>query len=307
MTVNGMIQSVSGGFKFPNNTVQTTAGLSLIMHDGTLSGSGTGGSPLGIAVPLSLVGNLSTAILSVSNATSFAPAISAATYNGAAVSASSSASEGLSAISARGVGVYGTTSAGVGVYGETPDPLNAGYFQGNVSVNGTLTKSGGSFKIDHPLDPSNKYLSHSFVESPDMKNIYDGTVITDRTGNATVTLPDWFEALNRDFRYQLTVIGQFAQAIISSKISANQFSIRTDKPNVEVSWQVTGIRQDTWANAHRIPVEEEKPENERDSYLNPELFNQPAEKGVEWVRHPEMMKRHAQERAKMMNKIAQQQ
>ena len=56
--------------------------------------------------------------------------------------------------------------------------------------------------IDHPLDPANKYLYHSFVESPDMKNIYDGVITTDANGDATVVMPDYFEALNKDFRYQ---------------------------------------------------------------------------------------------------------
>jgi len=147
---------------------------------------------------------------------------------------------------------------------------------GAVSITGTLSKGGGSFKIDHPLDPANKYLYHSFVESPDMKNIYDGTVTTDEAGLAKVTLPDWFEALNRDFRYQLTVIGQFAQAIVASEVSQNQFSIRTDKPNVKVSWQVTGIRQDAFANANRIPVEVEKAPADRGHYLYPEVIGQPA-------------------------------
>jgi hypothetical protein len=145
-----------------------------------------------------------------------------------------------------------------------------------VSINGTLSKGGGSFKIDHPLDPANKYLYHSFVESPDMKNIYDGTITTDGAGLATVTLPDWFGSLNRDFRYQLTVIGQFAQAIVASKVANNQFRIQTDKPNVEVSWQVTGIRQDAFANANRIPVEVEKAPADRGRYLYPEVIGQPA-------------------------------
>jgi len=144
-----------------------------------------------------------------------------------------------------------------------------------VNVVGTLSKGGGSFKIDHPLDPANKYLYHSFVESPDMKNIYDGTVTTDGAGMATVTLPDWFESLNRDFRYQLTVIGQFAQAIVAGKVANNQFRIQTDKPNVEVSWQVTGIRQDAFANANRIPVEVEKAAADRGHYLYPEAIGQP--------------------------------
>lgn len=151
----------------------------------------------------------------------------------------------------------------------------AGFFYGNTWVTGTLYKNGGAFRIDHPLDPANKYLNHSFVESPDMKNIYDGVVTTDAAGNATVELPAWFEALNQDYRYQLTVIGQFAQAIIAEKIKDNRFSIKTDQPNVEVSWQVTGIRHDPYAEQNRIPVEEYKPADLRGLYIYPEGFDQP--------------------------------
>ena len=60
-----------------------------------------------------------------------------------------------------------------------------------------------------------------------------------------------------------TGVGQFAQAIISSEIKQNRFTIKTNKPQVKVSWQVTGIRQDAYAEAHRIPVEEEKCGEER--------------------------------------------
>jgi hypothetical protein len=80
-------------------------------------------------------------------------------------------------------------------------------FNGDVIVHGTLTKPAGSFKIDHPLEPDHKYLSHSFVESPDMKNVYDGNVTLDASGRGTLELPDYFEALNQDFRYQLTAVG----------------------------------------------------------------------------------------------------
>jgi hypothetical protein len=166
----------------------------------------------------------------------------------------------------------------------------AGKFHGDVEVIGTLSKGGGSFKIDHPLDPENKYLYHSFVESPDMKNIYDGNVVTDENGEATVTLPEFFEALNRDFRYQLTVLGKFAQAIVADEVKGNRFVIRTSAPNVKVSWQVTGIRQDAYANKNRIKVEVEKSERERGYYLHPEAFNQPEERGIEWSRDPELMR-----------------
>ena len=123
-----------------------------------------------------------------------------------------------------------------------------------------------------------------------MMNIYNGNVVTDANGDAIVPLPDWFETLNRDFRYQLTVVGQFAQAIVASKVGNHQFRIKTDKPNVEVSWQVTGIRQDAWANVHRIPVEEEKSARERGHYLHPELYGAPEEASIAWARHPETMK-----------------
>lgn len=129
---------------------------------------------------------------------------------------------------------------------------------GDLFVSGTLSKSAGSFRIDHPLDPENKYLSHSFVESPDMMNIYNGNVVTNESCVATVELPDYFEALNTDYRYQLTVIGDFAQAIIKEKICSGKFVIQSNKPNVEVSWQVTGIRNDKYARENRIVVESSK-------------------------------------------------
>ncbi len=158
---------------------------------------------------------------------------------------------------------------------------------GNLHVSGTIGKIVSTLKIDHPLDPANKYLSHSSVESPDMMNIYNGNIVTNQHGVATVELPGYFSALNRDFRYQLTVIGEFAQAIVAKEIRNNRFTIRTNKPGVKVSWQVMGIRQDAYANAHRIPIEEDKPAEERGHYLHPELFGQPKEKSVGWMQRPD--------------------
>lgn len=182
-----------------------------------------------------------------------------------------------------GNGVHGVADNGTAAYGVWGQSTNgfAGYFAGKVQVTGTLIKGGGSFKIDHPLDPENKYLSHSFVESPDMMNIYNGNVTTQQDGTAVVVLPEYFETLNRDYRYQLTVIGQFAQAIVEAEIADSRFTIRTDKPNVKVSWQVTGIRQDPWANKNRILDEELKAENERGYYLHPELYRLREEKGMD--------------------------
>jgi hypothetical protein len=123
-----------------------------------------------------------------------------------------------------------------------------------------------------------------------MMNIYNGNAITDSNGEAIVELPEWFEALNESFRYQLTVIGTFAQAIVGEKIKDNRFSIRTSAPGVEVSWQITGIRKDAYAKAHRIPLEEMKSEQERGLYLHPEAFDQPAERGIQFVRRTEALR-----------------
>jgi hypothetical protein len=233
--------------------------------------------------------------------------------SGKGVFGESTSGYGVQATSGSGIGVYGGGQTGVygesglangdgvvgicnsgraahGVYGQSTSGW-AGYFSGKVHVTGMLSKGGGSFKIDHPLDPANKYLSHSFVESPDMMNIYNGNIALDANGEAVVELPEWFETLNRDFRYHLTCIGGFAPVYIAEKVANNRFKIAGGTARMEVSWQVTGIRQDAWANAHRVRVEEEKAEKERGHYLHPELFGQPEEKSVEWAQRPELMQR----------------
>jgi trimeric autotransporter adhesin len=116
-------------------------------------------------------------------------------------------------------------------------------------------------------------------------NVYNGNITTDRHGLATGTLPDYFEALNGDFRYQLTVNGQFAQSIVPEKIANKRFVIRTSKPNLEVSWPVTGIRHDAYANTYRIPVEEDKAVGEQGYYLHPEVFGQSASKSIQAASH----------------------
>ncbi|HMB93147.1 MAG TPA: hypothetical protein VKP65_20010 [Rhodothermales bacterium] len=239
--------------------------------------------------------------------------------SGAGIQGSSDSDYGVFGASNSGYGVYGTSassisvfgehnngnigslgSTGFGAYGRHQGSNNwgalgtssyAGYFQGDVHITGTLSKGGGSFKIDHPLDPANKYLAHSFVESPDMMNVYNGNAMLDAAGEAIVELPAYFEALNRDFRYQLTAIGAPGPNLyIAEKISGNTFKIAGGTPGMEVSWLVTGIRQDAWAEQNRIVVEEDKPADEHGFYLNPSVFGQPPERSVMWVKHPEAMR-----------------
>jgi hypothetical protein len=149
-----------------------------------------------------------------------------------------------------------------------------------VTINGHLTKASGNFKIDHPVDPEHKYLQHSFVESPDMKNIYDGVVTLGDNGEAWIELPAYFEALNCDFRYQLTCIGKVAPVYVSDEIACNRFRIAGGEADMKVSWQVTGTRIDRWAEAHRFPVEALKSPEERGLYLHPEVYGLPMERSI---------------------------
>ena len=341
LTVRGMVEITLGGLKFPDGSLQTTAGLAAVVHDDTLQGAGSAASPLGVAIPLILTGLVDNGngVITVTNTAPGGPGLftvggnagnmigggtgllalggtglntspggvglvgfggSTTTGNGGTggsliggVSTAGNGGDGAFAVGALGVGAGKKGGRGIiaipggGAGGATAGL--AGEFLGDVEVSGNLSKGGGSFKIDHPLDPENRYLYHSFVESPDMMNIYNGNVTTDANGEAIVTLPDWFEALNKDFRYQLTVIGTFAQAIVADEVKDNRFAIRTSAANVKVSWQVTGIRKDPYANRHRVPVEEHKSGRERGTYLHPEAFNQPEERGVRWARNAEMM------------------
>ncbi|HEX8230975.1 MAG TPA: hypothetical protein VF826_16925 [Chloroflexia bacterium] len=184
-------------------------------------------------------------------------------------------------------GVQGYSTGGYGVYGGSGAAGYAGYFNGrahvtgDLSVVGSVSKGGGSFKIDHPLDPENKYLYHSFVESPDMMNVYNGNVVLDGKGEAVVTLPDYFETLNQEFRYQLTPIGAPGPDLyIAQEVTGNTFKIAGGKAGTKVSWQVTGIRQDPYAEKYRIPVEEDKSEEDRGKYLYPDVYGQPDSKQI---------------------------
>ncbi len=150
-----------------------------------------------------------------------------------------------------------------------------------LEVVGTITGTVKAFTIDHPLDPANKTLRHISIESPEALDVYSGNIVTDASGKAMVDLPAYFEALNKDFRYQLTVIGAFAQAIISKEIANNKFEIATNQPNVKVSWQVQGVRNDPYMkNTFNLKMEEDKPASIKGKYYHPESYGLPQSMGV---------------------------
>lgn len=193
------------------------------------------------------------------------------------------AAAGVAGVSSNNIGVFGVSN-GIGVLGWGGSL--GGLFFGDVQVTGNLSKGGGGFEIDHPLDPANKYLRHSFVESPEMKNVYDGIAVCDSRGEALVKLPAWFEALNKDFCYQLTAIGKPAPGLyIVAPVKGNRFKIGGGSSKLKVSWQVTGVRKDAWAKAHRLVAEEKKTGAQRGRYLHPELYGKRLDRSIAYAHH----------------------
>ena len=132
-------------------------------------------------------------------------------------------------------------------------------FEGNLAITGALSKGSGSFVIDHPLDPKNKLLFHSFVESPDVKNLYDGVAQLDENGEVRITLPDYFMALNKDFRYQyFPHLEPMPNLYVKEGVRNNAFTIAGGAPLGTISWQVTGVRHDPYILANPLIPEVEK-------------------------------------------------
>lgn len=163
---------------------------------------------------------------------------------------------------------------------------NAGGGQLAVFSLGNFTASGAkSFTIDHPLDPENKILRHFCTEGPEALNAYSGNTVTDESGYAVIRLPNYFESINKNFRYQLTVVdegdsAEFVEVKVVRKIRGNQFAIRTSLPHVEVSWRVEATRNDLWMQKYPLKIEEEKSDEKRGTYFFPELFGQPKSKAT---------------------------
>jgi hypothetical protein len=151
--------------------------------------------------------------------------------------------------------------------------------EGATSIVGTFVVNGTkAFQIDHPFYPTTKYLTHSCVESDEMLNVYSGVAVLDSRGEAEISLPRWFEALNEDFRYQLTALGAPGPNLhIKQEISENRFAIAGGAGGTRVSWQVAGRRHDAYAKAHPLQVEQDKPSCELGTYGHPTAFGQPAE------------------------------
>ncbi|MFY9233298.1 MAG: hypothetical protein WAO58_02450 [Fimbriimonadaceae bacterium] len=191
--------------------------------------------------------------------------------------------------STSGRGVFGWATNGngkgatYGVMGQSA--ATAGY---GVYAVGDLGASGSkSFRIDHPSDPLGKYLLHYSTESPTPQNFYVGNVVTDSKGYAWVELPDYFQEINTNFKYQLTVVDDadsdsFVMAKVSKEIRGTRFQVRTSAPNIKVSWRVDADRNDLYVRNRKPKDVVEKVGEERGKYQHPELYGEGPERGMDY-------------------------
>jgi len=219
----------------------------------------------------------------------------------AGVFADSAGGNGILGLSQGKDGIRGITPASgySGIYGENTSSSNyAGWFKGNVEITGTCTGCVGpsGLQIDDPLDPAHKYLQHSSVASSQQLDIYSGNVTTNGKGFATVTMPGWFQALNRNFRYQLTSLSGLQAVAVAKEIAHNRFTIQSEKPHAKVSWQVTGIRHDRFAKAHPVRVVVPKAKKDQGRYLHPELYGKPKSEGIGYRKLPRLPRMPTQKR-----------
>lgn len=189
-----------------------------------------------------------------------------------------------------------------GVFGDTDSTNPAAY---GVYASGPLGASGTkSFRIDHPDDPTGKYLLHYSVESPEVLNTYSGIVPLDDAGEATVELPAYFAKINKDPRYTLTAIGASMPALyIAAEIDAAAlkageaalpteaaplctFRIAGGAPGAKVSWRIEAVRNDLWMRLRGAPVEVNKEGPEANTYQHPEFYGQPEERSMNYEPRP---------------------
>ncbi|WP_284740864.1 hypothetical protein [Amycolatopsis sp. RTGN1] len=227
-------------------------------------------------------GGSSSGPFSVSSNAANTNALSATNNNGVAICALNNSNAGST------VQILGGET-GLSVLGAS---FQAASFTGDVRVTGTLSANAKQFVIDHPLDPENRYLNHVAIESSERTVVYSGNVECDDDGSATVRLPEWLEALADDFRYQLTCVGGRSDVYVSEEMKENAFGIAGGSAGQRVSWQVTGVRHDAWAESHAFFVEEDKPERERGFYRNPEAFGKDVTAGVQWVETEQVRQAH---------------
>ena len=108
---------------------------------------------------------------------------------------------------------------------------------------------GKTFVIDHPTDPD-RYLVHVCLEGPEAAVFYRGEVTLDGSSRATVTLPDYFDALTipDSATVQVSHILDDDESlplpVAATRVKDGEFTVRGREAGQSVAWRVEATRRD---------------------------------------------------------------
>ncbi len=114
----------------------------------------------------------------------------------------------------------------------------------NLAVGGTLSAGTKNFLIDHPSKPDH-HLIHACLEGPEVGVYYRGQAQLE-DGQATIHLPDYFEALTRQEgrTVLLTPKGREPFLLSHEEIVDSTFKVYGTKAYGAFSWEVKAVRAD---------------------------------------------------------------
>jgi hypothetical protein len=171
----------------------------------------------------------------------------------------------------------GAGTGAVGVYGvgDWINTRNAGYFEGDVTVSGILYTPNSILQWDHPETPARRWYRQAVIGSFEQVSVIGGNAVTDANGRVRVKVATLFARHHTDIRYQVTPLGEYQQVYVAAKLDrGGRFTIAADRPGLEVSWQLTGVRTDPAARDQPLRVEARKPRRYQGRYLQPTLFGE---------------------------------
>jgi hypothetical protein len=122
--------------------------------------------------------------------------------------------------------------------------------ESGLTVNGSLAKSSGSFRIDHPLKPETHDLVHSFIEGPQADLIYRGKInLTNGKASVNIDLASGmtegtFEVLCREV--QCFTSNESGWNHVRGSVTGNTLTIECQDQTASdlISWMVIGERKD---------------------------------------------------------------
>ncbi len=125
--------------------------------------------------------------------------------------------------------------------------------EGNVRVRGYIAAKTKYFSIDHPTKADHQ-LVHACLEGPENSVYYRGGARL-RNGEATITLPEYFEALTRKEgrTVLLTAKGKEPFRLSCEDVEDGQFKVYGTSHSGEFFWEIKAVRADVAELRTEVP------------------------------------------------------